>query len=78
MISHFPFTSSTNPPSHDILLPGYPSTNTHPTSALPSPFWLYKSAPPSTHTLLPHLSSIPLLWGTQHSQDQGPPLPLLS
>jgi hypothetical protein len=39
----------------------------------PSP-WLYEGAPPPTHPL----SNIPLPWGIQPPQDQGPPLPLIS
>jgi hypothetical protein len=40
------------------------------TSSLPAPLWLYESVLPSTHHLLPHRSSIPLLWGIKPPQDQ--------
>ena len=59
MISHFPVAPLPTP---------------HPTLALPPLFCLYESAHPRTHTLLPHRSSIPLLWGIKPPQDQGPPL----
>jgi hypothetical protein len=43
----------------------------------PSPCF-YKGVPLPTHTLLPCYSGIPLHWGTEPSQDQGPLLPLMS
>ena len=45
------------------------------TSPLPC---LYEGAPPLTHPLLSHRSSIPLHWGVKPPQDQGPPLPSMS
>jgi hypothetical protein len=39
--------------------------------------WFYESAPSPTHQLQSHCPSIPLLWGTEPSLDQGPPLPLV-
>jgi hypothetical protein len=51
------------PPSHDIPLICYLSATSYSTSASPTSFFLYESAHPSTHTLPPHHSSIPLLWG---------------
>ena len=62
MLSHFPII---HPPI------------THSTSALPPPLCLYEGTPPPTHTLLPHCSSIPLLWGIKLPQDQRSPLLLL-
>ena len=38
----------------------------------------YEGAPPPTYPLLPHHPSIPLHWGIKPSQDQGPPLTLMS
>jgi hypothetical protein len=32
---------------------------------------------PPIHPLLPHCSGLPLHWGIEPSQDQGPPLPLI-
>ena len=55
--------------SNDILLPSFPSTN-------PLSHCLYEGAPPPTHPLLPHSSSIPLHWGIE-PQEQGPLLPLM-
>ena len=43
----------------------------------PHPLCLYEDAPPPTHPLPPHLSSIPLCWGIKPPQDQEPPLPLM-
>ena len=77
MISHFLVIPSTNPPSHDILLLGYPSTIHHHMSVLPFPFCIYESVTPPIHTLPPHLSSIPLLWGIKYPWDQAPLLLLL-
>ena len=42
----------------------------------PSPC-LYKGAHPPTHSLPPPCPGIPLHWGMEPSQDQGPPLPLM-
>jgi hypothetical protein len=55
--------------------PGLPFGNplTHP----PSPC-LYESVPPPTHPLLSSLLGIPLHWGIEHPQAQGPLLPLMS
>jgi hypothetical protein len=49
-----------------------------PTCPLPTPFCLFECGHPPIHTFLPHRSSIPLFWVIKPSQDQGPPLPLLS
>jgi len=56
------------------MLSGFASTSllTHP----PSPNF-YEGAPLPTHPFLPHCPSIPLPWGIEPSQDQGPPLPLM-
>jgi hypothetical protein len=50
----------------------------YPISPLPHPLCFYEGAPPPTHPLLPHCSSIPLPWGIKPPQDQGSPLPLMS
>jgi hypothetical protein len=42
----------------------------------PSPCF-YEGAPPPNYSLLPHCPSIPICWGINPSQDQGPPLPLM-
>ena len=55
-----------------------PPQTPHPTLPLFFPLCLYEGAPPPTHPLLPHCSSIPLHWGIKPPQDQGPPLPLMS
>ena len=59
-----------------ILFPGFPSRSSisHP----PPHTHFYQGAPPPTHPLPPHHSSIPLRWGIKPPQDQGPPLPLTS
>ena len=41
------------------------------------PLCLYDSAPSQPHSYLTTLAS-PLCWGIKPSQDQGPPLPLIS
>jgi hypothetical protein len=77
-ISHFSFTPSTNFPSHDISLLGYPLHQ--PPSHIcppPSPLPIWE-CPPLTHTLLIYCSSISLLWDNPPPQDQGPTFPLLS
>ena len=51
-------------PFHNLSIPSFLSS---------LPF-----APPPTHPLPPHHSSIPLRWGIKPPQDQGPPLPLIS
>jgi hypothetical protein len=56
----------------------FPSTNLYPIPPLLPPLSLYESAPPPTHSLLPHYSSIPLSWAFKHPQDQGLPLQLMS
>ena len=43
----------------------------------PSPCF-YEAAPLHTHPLLPLSPGIPLHWGIEHSQDQGPLLPLMN
>ena len=46
----------------------------------PIPFpssWFYEGAPSPTHRHPPHHHSIPLNWGIELSQDQGPLLPLM-
>jgi hypothetical protein len=43
----------------------------------PSPC-LFEDAPPPIHPLLFAFSGIPLHWGIEHPQAQGPPLPLMS
>ena len=47
-----------------------------PSHLLPRPC-PYEGAPPPTHPLPPHHSSIPLRWGIKPLQDQGPLLPLM-
>jgi hypothetical protein len=42
----------------------------------PSPCF-YEGVPPTTYPLLPSSSGIPLHWGIEPSQDQGPLLPLM-
>ena len=50
----------------------------HLQTPFPPPFpCFYEGAPPTTYLPLPHHPSIPLYWGIKHSQDQGPPLPLM-
>ena len=49
MISPFPVSPPQNIPN--------------PISSLSLPLCLYEHAPPSTHPLLPHFSSISLQWG---------------
>ena len=51
--------------SNDIPLPGYPSTIPPPILPLLPPLCFYEGAPPPTHRLLPHCSSIPLHWEHQ-------------
>ena len=63
MISHFLVTPPPTP---------------YPTSAFSAPLCLYEGALPSTHTFLPHHSSMPLRGGIKPPLDQGPPLLLLS
>jgi hypothetical protein len=55
--------------SNHIPLPSYPCTNAH---SIP-----FVSMRMLLHPLLPHCSSIPLCWGINPPQDQGPPLPLM-
>jgi hypothetical protein len=43
---------------------------------LSHPHCFYKGAHPPTHSLQPHLPSIPIHWGIKSSQDQGRTLPL--
>ena len=50
----------------------------HPIPPLSPPLCLYEGAPPPTHPLLPHHSSIPLCWGIKPPQDQGPSLLIMS
>jgi hypothetical protein len=51
----------------------------HPPLQIPpiSLLHFYEGAPLPTHSLLPHCPSIPLRWGIEPSQGQGPPLPLM-
>ena len=78
MKSQVQVTPSTNPPSHDIPVPVYPSSTPLSHIFPPLSFSLYESAPPPTHSLPHHHSSIPLLWGMKPPQNKGPPLRLLS
>jgi hypothetical protein len=55
-------------PTSRLLLHQSPSHN-----CPPPPFCLYKCALLLTHPLLPHCSSIPLLWSIQPPWDQWPP-----
>jgi hypothetical protein len=61
--------------SNVIPFPSFPSAN--PLSHPPLPCF-YEGASPPSHPLLPHCPSIPLHWGIKPSQDQVPPLPLMS
>jgi hypothetical protein len=54
-----------------------PSQTSHLIPLLSPPLYLYESVLP-THPLPPHCLSIPLHWGIKPTQDQGPPLPLMS
>jgi hypothetical protein len=59
--------------SNVIFLPSFPFINpTH----LPLPCF-YEGAPPPTYPLLPPCPKIPLCWGIEPPQEQGPPLPLM-
>ena len=55
-------------------LPSFPSASS--LSHTP-PCYFYEDASPPTHPLPPHHPSIPLCWGIEPSQDQGPPLSLM-
>ena len=57
-----------------ILLSSFPSKTPNP---IPFPLFLYEGAPPPTHPLLSHCSSIPVHGGIKLAQDKGPPLPLM-
>ena len=55
----------------------FPSLPT-PKLPIPSPCsCFYKGVPPTTHILPPPHPGIPLYWGIEPSQDQGPLLPLM-
>ena len=71
-ISQFQVTLSTSPPFHDIPLPSNPFTTSHPTSALPTPYCLYESAP------LPTCSPAPPLLHSSTLEHQNPPGPRAS
>ena len=60
--------------SNVIPFSTFPSRNllSHP----PSPCF-YEGAFLPTYPLLPHLSSIPLYWGIESPQNQGPPIQLM-
>jgi hypothetical protein len=60
--------------SNVIPFPGFPPAS--PLSYPPLPCF-YEGAPPPNFPLLPHCPSIPLHWGIEPSQDQGPPFPLM-
>ena len=68
MISHFLVTPSTNHPSHDIPLPGYPSTTLHPSYALPLHF-AYMRVLPHPPTLSHQIQNPPTLC---HQTSPGP------
>jgi hypothetical protein len=59
------------------MLPPFPVSPWSSLSHPPLPCF-YEGAPPPTYPLQPHDPSIPLHWGIKPSQDQGPPLPLMS
>jgi hypothetical protein len=61
--------------SNVIPFPGFPSENSLPHPRSPC---FYEGAPPPIHPLPPHCPDIPLHWGIEPSQDQGPLLPLMS
>ena len=73
MLSYFPVIPSTNSSYHDIPLPNYPSSTPIPHLPSPFPFACIRVLPLPTCTLLPHHSSIPLLWGIKPPQDQALP-----
>jgi hypothetical protein len=50
----------------------------HPICPLPLPLCLYDVAPSPMYLLHPHCPGIPPCWGIKPSQDQGPPLSLMS
>jgi hypothetical protein len=58
-----------------LPFPGLPFRNL--LSHFPS-LCLFESAPPPTHQLLSSYPDIPLHWGTEHPQAQGPLLSLMS
>jgi hypothetical protein len=58
------------------MLPSFPPTPETPISHPPS-LCLYEGAQTSIHPLLPPHPGIPLHWGIEPSQDQGPLFPLM-
>jgi hypothetical protein len=60
--------------SNVIPLPGFPSANSLSPLSLPLPL---RGCSPNHPPTPSHHSSIPLVWGIELSQDQGPPLPLM-
>ena len=76
LINHFIFfTSKMIPPPFRVMPTHIHSHHICPPSL---PLCLNEDAPPPTHSLLPHNSSIPLHWSIKPPQNQGPPLPLMS
>ena len=64
--------------SNDIPFHVTPPQTAHSIHPLHTPLYFYEVDPPPTHTLLPHHSSLPLSWGINPPQDQGPPLPQIN
>jgi hypothetical protein len=60
--------------SNVILLPGFPFANSPPHSL---PLCFCEGIRLLAHPLLPHHLSIPIHWGIELPQDQGPPFPLM-
>jgi hypothetical protein len=69
MIFHFLVTTTTKPPFYDVVLPGYHSTNPHPTSALPHPLPLWECSPTHPYSIVPLLQH-PLT--LRHQSSPGP------